>query len=348
MSEKPFIIPVFIPQAGCPYQCIFCNQKTITGHDGFPYWKSARVQAQQTVRDYLAYKTEGTLKTELAFYGGNFLGLAASQIEWYVDFACSLHQAGLIDALRFSTRPDTITPQSLSLLQNVPVSVIELGAQSMDDEVLRLSGRGHTAADTEQAVALIREWGFAAGLQIMPGLPGDTPERARATGQLAAELEPLCVRIYPTVVLKDSPLAQMYQEGRYQPLALDDAVDVTAGLYRLFRRQGIAVIRMGLQATDSLKPGETILAGPYHPAFGHLVISRLFWRALEPLTAEIMTNDVEIAVHTSQVSHARGLSNANVEFLKRRWPQRSFRFIADGGLAKTEVKVNGAIRDIIN
>lgn len=275
------------------------------------------------------------------------MGLEISQIEWYVNFARELYHQGLIDALRFSTRPDTITRQTLDLLKGLPVSVIELGAQSMHDEVLRLSGRGHTAADTEHDAALIREYGFALGLQMMPGLPGDTPERALSTGSRLAELGPACVRIYPTVVLKDSPLARMYTEGRFQPLALEAAVYLTADLYRHFRQCDIAVIRMGLQASDNLKPGETILAGPYHPAFGHLVISRLFLRSLLAALDCKTADDIEITVHGSQVSHVRGLANANVKLLTAKWPHKSFRFLTDNVLAKTRVAVNGEIRDII-
>lgn len=347
MSEKAFIIPIFIPQAGCPHQCVFCNQETITGHTSFVNINQEQEKARETVREYLAFKHNKALKTELAFYGGNFLGLEASQIEWYINFARDLYRQGLIDALRFSTRPDTITGQSLSLLNKLPVSVIELGVQSMHNEVLRLSGRGHTVADTERAVALIKAHGFAIGLQMMPGLPGDTTERTLATGRRLTALKPGCVRIYPTVVLKNSPLARMYREGRYKPLELEAAVDVTAELYRLFRRHGIAVIRMGLQAADNLKQGETILAGPYHPAFGHLVISRLFRQTVEAALSVKLPDDIEIAAHAGQTSNLRGLSNANVKFWAGEYPHKRFHFVVNNALAKTQIMLNGEIKDII-
>lgn len=347
MSAKPFIIPVFIPQAGCPHQCVFCNQEKITGQAVVHNPAQEREQARKTVQAYLAFKRKKALTTELAFYGGNFLGLETSQIGWYINFARELHQQGLIDALRFSTRPDTISRQSLNLLAGLPVSVIELGAQSMHDEVLRLAGRGHTAAATEAAVALLKAYGFAVGLQMMPGLPGDSPERTLATGRRIAALAPACVRIYPTVVLKDSPLAHMYRSGRFQPLSLEAAVGLSAELYRLFRRRAIAVIRLGLQATDSLKLGEALLAGPYHPAFGHLVISRLFRQSLEAALAQNDDGNIEIRVHKRQLSHVRGLSNANVRFLSAKWPQKSFRVTAGETLSPTQIALNGKLWDII-
>lgn len=275
------------------------------------------------------------------------MGLEPCQISWYMQFAAELQQTGLIDALRFSTRPDTITRTSLSLLQNVSVSVIELGAQALHDEILHLAGRGHTVADTVRAVALIKECGFAAGLQIMPGLPGDTANMILETGRKVVALKPACVRIYPTVVLAGSPLAQMYRAGRYKPLNLDAATDVTADLYKLFRQNELDVIRMGLQADDNLLQGSTVLAGPYHPAFGHLVISRLFWRCLQTAVSNTTGDVIDIVVHPGQVSHVRGLNNANAKALQQGWPPKRFRFKTSSGLAKTQLAVNGRMFDII-
>lgn len=348
MSSTPFIIPVFIPQAGCRHQCVFCNQETITGNLRQNDVQLAREQARQTVREYLAFKPQNDRKVELAFFGGNFLGISQGQIVWYLDLARNLYQTGQINCLRFSTRPDTVNPQTLALLQNIPVSVIEIGAQSMHNEVLHKAGRGHTAQDTERALALLHEHGFAAGVQMMVGLPGDGLPGALESGRRLAALKPVCVRIYPTLVLKGSPLAHMYLNGQYRPLSLKRAVGVTAQLYRLFTRKNIKVIRMGLQATADLQPGKTILAGPYHPAFGHMVVSRLFLKAMQSvMTASPANGAVTVCVHTSQISHVRGIGNANVKALQARWPHLKFYFKANEVLSKTEVTVNDQVCDII-
>lgn len=347
MSNTPFIIPVFIPQAGCPHQCVFCNQETITGISPENNWQLAQEQARQTVRDFLAFKRNVDRKVELAFFGGNFLGQSAGQIAWYLQFARDLYQTGQIDALRFSTRPDTITRQNLAMLQGLPVSVIELGAQSMHDNVLQKSGRGHSVRDTERAAELLREFNLDMGIQIMVGLPGDCLPLALETGHRVAALHPVCVRIYPTLVLKSSPLAQIYLNGCYKPLTLDQAVNVSAQLYRIFTRKNIKVIRMGLQASNDLQLGETILAGPYHPSFGHLVVSRLFLWTLQRAIAAQSEKEVAIVVHPGQISHVRGIKNANVQALQAQWPALKYKFTSETALAKTQLAVNGQIYDII-
>lgn len=329
------------------HQCVFCNQETITGNLRQNDAELAKAKARETVKTYLAFKPQAGRKTELAFFGGNFLGISTGQISWYLDFARDLHQAGLINALRFSTRPDSITRSKLAVLANMPVSVVEIGAQSMCDEVLHQAGRGHTARDTEQAAALLREFGFNMGLQLMVGLPGDTAAKALETARRAVALKPVCARIYPTLVIKNSPLAQMYLAGAYTPLTLEDAVDISARLYRLFTAAKIKVIRMGLQATDDLQPDKGLLAGPYHPSFGHMVLSRLF---LIQLQAALTTaaSPITVEVHPGQISHVRGLGNSNLKALQSLWPQYKFSFIANNVLSKTKVAVNGQVYDIIN
>lgn len=347
MPLAPFIIPVFIPQAGCPHQCVFCNQEAITATGRETDFALMRTRAYAEVRRFLAFKRDKRRLVELAFFGGNFLGLEPYRLKWYLGLARSLYKAGLIHALRFSTRPDTVSPFTLSLLQGVPVSVVELGAQSMHNEVLNLAGRGHTVSHTVLAAGLLKEFGFNTGLQIMPGLPGDTPELALSTGQLAAKLKPLCVRIYPTLVLKGSPLAHMYQSGAYHPWELEQAVNVTAALYRLFSLNNITVIRMGLQAASELAPGASLLAGPYHPAFGHLVISRLFLEKITAVLGNTAPVRLNIYVHKSQISHLRGLKNVNMEYLTANFPQARISVKTDDALNRRQVKINGALHDIL-
>lgn len=348
MSKAPFIIPAFMPQAGCPHQCVFCNQEAITGV-GRQNFAATLAEIRETVARYLSYRRDNERPAELAFFGGNFLGLPAEQITQCLDIFRELCALGYVESLRFSTRPDTVTPETLALLQGLPVAVAELGAQSMHDEVLRLSGRGHTALDTVRSVALLQNAGIKAGLQLMLGLPGDTPERALATAQMAVALKPVCVRIYPCLVIKGSPLAQLWAQGLYTPLSLGEAVELTADLYRVFTLMQISVIRMGLQATDDLQPGSSILAGPYHPSFGHLVYSRLFLRALRHiLKTSPPCHDICVTVHPGQVSHLRGLNNANTRELQARYPQIAFTFKTSASLLATQLQVNGLVTDIIN
>ena len=346
MTLTPFIIPVFIPQFGCPHQCVFCNQEIITGAGSQTDFALARRQAYQTVQTHLAFKRDKYRKVELAFFGGNFLGQNTSQIRWYMQFAQSLYQAGLIDAVRFSTRPDTISPQNLSGLQAMPVAVVELGVQSMYDDVLACAGRGHTVQDTLCALELLACFGLKAGVQIMTGLPGDTPAKAMRTAAMLTKFKPVCARIYPTLVLPGSPLAAQYSSGRYQPQTLPEAVALTARLYRVFTRNSIQVIRMGLQAGDDL--AANILAGPYHPAFGHLVKSRLFMECLENWLSYNSEKHVQIRVHPSQVSHLRGLSNANVKALAERFSGIVFSFGVNNDLAFTEICLNDMVLNVLD
>jgi len=272
-SPKPYIIPIFLPNKGCPHRCVFCDQSSITGEsDG----QSLPQQVCERISESLNFKGKDHGSVEVAFYGGNFLGLPESYRQSLLDEAQRFVEKGRVNSIRFSTRPDTITSDAIDALAPYAVRVVEVGAQSMDDTVLSLSRRGHTAVDTRNAVKLLKNRGLWVGLQIMPGLPGDTPESILATGWRVAELKPDFVRIYPTVVVKKTILEKWYNSGRYKPLSLYDATDLTKRLYLVFKDRGISVIRMGLQATESLLKTGAVVAGPFHPAFGHLVHSAVF------------------------------------------------------------------------
>jgi len=243
-TQKPFIIPVFLPHAGCPHRCVFCDQASITGkNQSLPSVESLREQ----VNAFIAFKSKQRKEVQIAFYGGNFLGLAEKTVKTLLKEAAAFVQAGKVDSIRFSTRPDTIDAVRLSRLKTFPVAAVELGVQSMDDGVLAHSNRGHTARDTEKAVGLLRENSYQIGLQLMLGLPGDDEARAIKSAEKAAALSPDFVRIYPTVVLKNSPLARLFQEGQYVPLSLEEAVSITKKMFIVFESHGITVIRMGLQ-----------------------------------------------------------------------------------------------------
>lgn len=212
---------------------------------------------------------KGSGRKEIAFYGGSFTGLDRDIQKNYLDTACRFVAAGSIDSIRVSTRPDYITDGALALLKGYKVETVELGVQSMNGEVLRLSGRGHTAIDTITAVALLKRYNFKIGLQFMPGLPGDTKETILSTSNKIIELQPDFVRIYPTLVVRDTPLEEMYQRGLYTPWSLADMVEICKKLVCLFNAKGIPIIRLGLHASESL--GKAIVAGPYHPSLRGLV-----------------------------------------------------------------------------
>jgi len=336
---KDFIIPVFIPHAGCPNQCVFCNQNTITGEKrGIP----SQEELHNIIDIFLNYKGEKRNRVQIGFYGGNFLGLETGIIKKLLSVATSYVKNGLVESIRFSTRPDTIDEYKLDIVENFPVSAIELGVQSMDDTVLAAAKRGHTSSDTINAVSLIKKRHFKTGLQMMIGLPGDDESRSIYTAHRISELSPDFARIYPTVVLAGSPLAVLYKKGKYVPLSLEEGVSITKKAYLVFRENNIKVIRMGLQATEDLKEGTSILAGPYHPAFGHLIYSEIFFDniayALESMP--LSSKDIIIKVHPRSISRLRGLNNINIRKIKSLFEIESLSIIPDKSLTHDEFDIS--------
>lgn len=316
-DRRPRIVPVFLPHAGCPHQCVFCNQQTITGCRRAPAPDDLRRSAAR----YLGRRPRDPGGVQLAFYGGNFLGQSPTRIHRLLAAATGLVREGWIGSIRFSTRPETVDDRRLEAIAPFPVATVELGAQSMNDRVLAASHRGHTAADTADAARRLQAAGYRVGLQMMIGLPGDDAAGTLESGRRIAALAPDLVRIYPCLVLAGSPLAGDYTRGRYRPLPLEAAVEITRRLWTLFARRRIPVIRMGLQATADLVPGDSILAGPYHPAFGHLVHSAVC-RAVLAETFEREAAQgfrVTVTAHPRQVSRVRGQANANLATLQDRF-----------------------------
>jgi histone acetyltransferase (RNA polymerase elongator complex component) len=337
-SNRPFIIPIFLPHAGCPHRCVFCNQSLITGVSS----KISSIQVRNSVESFLKYKSAYHDIVQIAFFGGNFLGIDTEEMVRMLAEAAAFVKTGRVNSIRFSTRPDTIDRPRLDLIKNFPVSTVELGVQSMDDRVLVNTKRGHTSADTQKAVQRLKEFNYEIGVQIMVGLPGDGPGQLLASARRVAELKPDFIRIYPTVVVAGSPLAKLHKEGRYAPLSLKDAVAQVKELYRFFSRKNIQVIRMGLQATDDLKEGSTILAGPYHPSFGHLVYSDIFLdRAISAIRSANPKGDaVVLHVHPRSVSKMRGLKNGNIKKLRGKFYLQSIKIVADDSLKEDQLKVN--------
>ena len=265
--KRFFIIPVFIPFGGCPEKCVFCDKGGITGRKGLPYIKDV----SDTIEAHLStWKGARPLRSEAAFYGGSFTALPLQTQMSFLEAAHRYVIDGRLDCLRVSTRPDRISPDVLDMLGSFGVKTIELGVQTMSDEVLHLSGRGHGAQETVESVRLIKERGFEVGLQLMPGLPGDTADGIQETTQAVIALAPDFVRVYPTLVLKGTALHDMYAAGSYRPWTLEDMAKVCGQMQRQFHMAGIRVIRFGLQPTAALEA--SLVAGPYHPAFRDLLV----------------------------------------------------------------------------
>jgi histone acetyltransferase (RNA polymerase elongator complex component) len=344
---KPFVVPAFIPHAGCPHRCVFCDQTRTTGQSaGFP--DLDRLQAD--IDRFLAFRRDPRRPTEIAFFGGNFLGLTPERIRLLLDAGASYVTRGIVQGLRFSTRPDTITPEALDLVAGYPVTTIELGVQSLNDKVLEISRRGHTARDTRRAVALLRTKPWRLGLQMMVGLPGDTPAQSLDTGAQLADLTPEFVRIYPTLVLKGSPLARWRAQGRYAPMELDQSVDLVKSLLALFLDRRISVARMGLQPTADLNPEAGVEAGPFHPAFGDLVHAALWRDALHRCLESHPSSgkDIEIEVHPSNISRVRGQRNTTIQWIARTFKPARISVRPTPDLPRDRALINGQVLRLLS
>ena len=308
-NVKNYIIPIFIPHYGCPHTCVFCNQRKITGIQ-----TDVTQEFIQNTIEYHLNRIRGNKFIEVAFYGGSFTALPLSLQRKLLEPAYRYVQEKKINSLRISTRPDCITNEILDNLADFGVETIELGAQSFNDSILARAERGHSVVDIKKAAKLVREHGFHLGIQLMPGLPGDTWQTIMDSLSQTIELCPEFVRIYPTLVLIQTQLAQLYKNGTYQPLSLQKAIQYAALMKLIFIRHDIQVIRVGLQASEQLDDGKTILAGPYHPAFGELVDSYLFKIQMDQLLESLPTQYGEIIVHhhPKDTSKLRGNKNCNL------------------------------------
>jgi histone acetyltransferase (RNA polymerase elongator complex component) len=306
------IIPIFVPHAGCPHQCVFCNQRTISGQ------KEVTVEeVRRQINRYLGWLKPGQ-KHEAAFYGGSFTGLPLklqSELFGPVD---ELRAQGVITKVRLSTRPDYIDLPRLNFLKQHGVYLIELGVQSLDEEVLLAAERGHTVAQVYEAVSLIRQEGFQIGLQLMVGMPRQTMASVQSTVLEVCRLKPDLVRIYPLLVIKDTPLAQAYKQGTFVPLSLEEAVDQAAYVYSCLTEAGIKVIRIGLQPDEELV--RNILDGPFHPAMGELVKGRAWRNQLEAVLKKynfVAGDQVDLYCPVRLLSQIRGRSNSNLVYLRK-------------------------------
>lgn len=312
---------MFVPHLGCPNDCVFCNQRRISGEKE----AATALTVKTAIENSAALTPQGT-RRQLAFYGGSFTAIPVSQQEELLSAASQYLEDGTISSIRLSTRPDAIDETVLKRLAHYGVSTVELGAQSMCDEVLALSGRGHTAKAVEDASRLIKEKGFELVLQMMTGLPGDNKERSIETARRMIALHPDAVRVYPTVIVKDTALFDLWQAGHYAEHTVEDAVNVCAEIVPLFEAAEIKIIRLGLNPTEELSSGAAV-GGAYHPALGELVYSRIMRNKAEILLKGCKGRDVTLGVNRSDVSKAVGQHRRNVDFLVSEHALKSLKII---------------------
>ena len=309
MLNKHSNLAFFIPHLGCPYRCIFCDQNNISGEDDIIKPDEVR----KTCDEFLPADGKGT---EIAFFGGSFTAIPREQMVSFLEAAYPFVRDGRAEGIRLSTRPDCIDDEVLSVLKRYGVTSIELGAQSMDDHVLKVNGRGHTSDDVRKASELICEYGFSLGLQMMVGMYGaEDPEKdALYTAKEFMKLSPDTVRIYPTIVVNDTVLASLWRSGRYIPLDVEDAVRISAKLITKFREAGINVIRVGLHSEESLQ--KQALAGPFHPAFGEMCESRIIREQIDNAIGD--RKDIIIRCNPKLVSQVIGQKKSNISYLSEK------------------------------
>ncbi len=306
--------------SGCPHRCIFCNQKITAGN--FPP-QITRDYFDAEVKSYLERKKNNYSNVEIAFYGGSFTAIDKAYQETLLAWAYSYIENSQVNSIRVSTRPDYITDESLSLLKKYYVSTVEIGAQSFNDEVLRFAQRGHDAATTMLAMKALKESGFLTSLHLMVGLPKDTNAGFINSVSKVIELHPDAVRLHPVIVLEGTTLAEEFRLGKYVPLELDEAIDLCRLAWEKLAEAGIRVIRIGLQVTEELEKQGAVLAGPFHPAFGSLVMSSIFYHAALKLLADISQKAKKLHFNLSpqDISSFRGMGNMNIKAIKKLYPQ---------------------------
>ncbi len=320
MSERglrPLIVPVFIPNRACPHRCVFCDQERITSQFG-----------QQITRKHVENVLDTAVRSrhfdpkrnpEVAFFGGTFTRLPSARIEEILGWVSPYMKKDLFRSIRVSTRPDVLHEDRLEIMRRLGVRTIELGVQSMDDHVLFLSKRGHTAKDSVKGVQTLKENGFRVGIQLMPGLPGDTEEIFRSTIGMVIGLRPDMVRLYPVLVIQGTELARLYVEGLYRPLGLDKAVEICKESCVRLEAEDIPVIRIGLMSSPSLLEDNQILAGPWHPAFGFLVRSDMYLDNIEgelPRPGE--ASEIRIRLPERELPLLRGHKNRGIRWIEGR------------------------------
>lgn len=310
-EKKKLVVPVFISHRGCPHQCLFCNQFSISGE------RSAVDDDSQLVDRTIAEWLPGGRRHEevqVAFYGGSFTCLDDEEQLAFLRVVQPHIKQGMVDSIRLSTRPDCIDGERIDLLRAFGVRTVELGVQSLDDIVLRRSARGHTARDSIRAIKKLKDSGFEVGVQLLPGLPEETTKSFLDGVKRVVELRPDMVRIYPAVVVEGSPLAGLHRAGKYRPLTMNRAIALTRRAREIFTAAGVRVVRMGLQHSDTLV--DELVAGPYHPSFGEIVVSRQWLREIRKRLSMLAEGEtLTIRISDRDLSAVSGMRKMNIDRL---------------------------------
>lgn len=335
MSKSYYIIPIFVPHEGCPHDCVFCNQNKITGEDN----KVNEFFVRNTIEQYLTTINKENATVEVSFFGGTFTAISIDKQRELLKVAKEYKDRGIINYIRLSTRPDYIDNEILIHLKEFSVDIIELGVQSLDEEVLIKSGRGHTAAQVYDASKLIKEYEFTLGHQIMLGLPGDNFEKDIQTAKKSVEMKPEICRIYPALTIKDTMMEKMFLDKKYKPYTLEEAVEVSKEILKIYTENNIKVIRIGLQPTDNINLGGDIISGPFHAAFRELVESSIINSNIFDLVKDY-EGAVEIIVHPNKVSKLyadkKRYFNKNIKLL----PNVKFNVNIDSSTEYNQIYIN--------
>ena len=316
--KKQYIIPIFVPHLGCPNDCIFCNQKSISGQKT----NMTKEKAKKIIDDYLKSMTDENAQIEIAFFGGSFTAIETERQEELLQTAYEYIKSGKVESIRVSTRPDCIDKEILKRLKKYKVKTIELGVQSTNDYILKRANRGHTFEDVKKASKLIRWYGFKLGHQMMVGLPESTRIDEINTAKALVKLKPKMVRIYPVLVVKNTKLEEEYEQGIYEPLSVVQAVEICKEIVRIFADKKIDIIRIGLQSTDEISDPQNekseVIAGPYHPAFRQLVESGMWYDAIvgKIKKLNVKVKKVQVTVNPIDANNVIGHKKENVQKLK--------------------------------
>ena len=316
--KKQYIIPIFVPHLGCPNDCVFCNQKSISGQKN----NITKEEVKKTVDYCLKNFSDGNVEKEIAFFGGSFTGIDEKIQNDLLEVANEYIKMGKIDSIRISTRPDYIDKQILKRLKKYNVKTIELGVQTSNNYILKRCKRGHTFEDVKKASKLIRKHGFVLGHQMMVGLPDSTKLDELNTAKDLAKLKPKIMRIYPVLIIKNTELQRMYERGEYEPLTIEQAVERSKELYYYFNKKKINVIRIGLQNTDIISDPKQeksdVVAGPYHPAFRQLVEDAIWYdNILEKIKKyNVKVKEAEIKINPENINNVVGHKKENLRKLK--------------------------------
>lgn len=342
--KRHYNIPLFIPHLGCPFQCIFCNQNKIASSQGIP----GASNIISVIEEYLTTIKDDGSNTEIAFFGGSFTAIDRKLQEKYLSAVQPYLQSGRVGSIRISTRPDYIDDGILGFLASYGVKTIELGVQSFCDEVLKASGRGYSCDDVFKASHRIKSLGFNLGLQLMIGLPGDNYKRDMNSARQVTALNPDMVRIYPTLVIADTPLENLFHEHKYLPLSLPEAIATCKDMFLVFQKNGIDVIRMGLQPGEELRSPGTVVAGPFHPSFGELVEQEVFKEqacmAIQKYSLKARPDsELIILVHEKDISKMTGSKKSNLDYLKTLFQLKTLKVVAYPGLAPDTIALAHAI-----